>query len=119
MWYSFDFIHQTQVSSCVRAQPVGDDATMQRRLSLAEPIPTVSPDAYGAWTSAITILNTIYRQTSKTSRTLVGNKIIDHSDIMDIVGASPGAAPIASSFSTWHLASTDWAKQLQDETSNM
>ena len=34
--------------------------------------------------------------------TLVGYKIVDHSPI--------GAAPNASSFSTYHLASVDWAK---------
>ena len=39
-----------------------------------------------------------YRQTSNVNRTLVGNKIVDHSDG---VGASPvGAAPTTSSFST-------------------
>ena len=39
-----------------------------------------------------------YRKTSNTRRTLVGNKIVDHSDV---VGASPvGAAPTTSSFST-------------------
>ena len=39
-----------------------------------------------------------YRQVSDISRTLVGNKIVDHSDV---VGASPvGAAPTTSSFST-------------------
>ena len=39
-----------------------------------------------------------YRQVSNISSTLVGNKIVDHSDV---VGASPvGAAPIISSFST-------------------
>ena len=49
-----------------------------------------------------------YRKTSNISRTLVGNKIVDNSDV---VGASPvGAAPTTSSFSTWHLASMDWAK---------
>ena len=40
----------------------------------------------------------IYRQVSYIRRTLVGNKIVDHSDV---VGASPvGAAPTTSSFST-------------------
>ena len=40
----------------------------------------------------------IYRKTSNISHTLVGNKIVDNSDV---VGASPvGAAPITSSFST-------------------
>ena len=39
-----------------------------------------------------------YRQVSNISRTLVGNKIVHHSDV---VGASPvGAAPTTSSFST-------------------
>ena len=39
-----------------------------------------------------------YRQTSNIICTLVGNKIVDHSDV---VGASPvGAAPTTSSFST-------------------
>ena len=49
-----------------------------------------------------------YRQVSDIRRTLIGNKIFDH---LDVVGASPvGAAPTASSFSTEHLASMDWAK---------
>ena len=40
----------------------------------------------------------IYRKTSNIRLTLVGNKIVDHSDV---VGASPvGAAPTTSSFST-------------------
>ena len=39
-----------------------------------------------------------YRKVSNISRTLAGNKIVDHSDV---VGASPvGAAPTTSSFST-------------------
>ena len=39
-----------------------------------------------------------YRQVSNIKRTLVGNNIVDHSDV---VGASPvGAAPTTSSFST-------------------
>ena len=44
------------------------------------------------------ILMEMYRKTSNISRTLVGNKIVDNSDV---VGASPvGAAPTTSSFST-------------------
>ena len=40
----------------------------------------------------------IYRQVFNISHTLVGNEIVDHSDV---VGASPvGAAPTTSSFST-------------------
>ena len=39
-----------------------------------------------------------YRKVSNIRRTLAGNKIVDHSDV---VGASPvGAAPTTSSFST-------------------
>ena len=46
-----------------------------------------------------------YHKTSNISRTLIGNKIVDNSDV---VGASPiGAAPTTSSFSTLHLASMD------------
>ena len=49
-----------------------------------------------------------YCQTSKISHTLVGNKVVDHSNV---VGASPvTAAPITSLFSTQHLPSIDWAK---------
>ena len=48
------------------------------------------------------------RQTYNIRRTLVGNKIVDHSDV---VGTSPvSAAPTTSSFSTKHLASIDWTK---------
>ena len=53
------------------------------------------------WEIALVIsvsLYLTYRQVSIISRTLEGNKIVDHSDV---VGASPvGAAPTASSFST-------------------
>ena len=39
-----------------------------------------------------------YRKTSNIRRALIGNKIVDH---LDVVGASPvGAAPTTSSFST-------------------
>ena len=55
----------------------------------------------------------MYSQNSNISHTLVGNKIIDHSDA---VGASPvGAVPTTSSFSTQHLAWTDWQRQPRDE----
>ena len=50
----------------------------------------------------------IYRQTSDISHIFVGNKTVDHSNV---VGASPvGAAPTTFSFSTQHLALMDWAK---------
>ena len=59
-------------------------------------------------TSVTHFTNMDYRKTSNISRTLVGNKIVDNSDV---VGASPvGAASTTSSFSTAHLASMDWAK---------
>ena len=46
----------------------------------------------------VLIFHMYYRQVSNIRHTLVGNKIVDHSDV---VGASPvGAAPTTSSFST-------------------
>ena len=46
----------------------------------------------------ISIDNQVYRQVSNIRRVLVGNKMVDHSDV---VGALPvGAAPTTSSFST-------------------
>ena len=56
----------------------------------------------GRWVKWVTVTclswNGTYRKTSSISRTLVGNKIVDNSDV---VGASPvGAAPTTSSFST-------------------
>ena len=55
-----------------------------------------------------------YCQTSNIRNTLVGNKIVDH---LDVVGALlVGAAPTSSSFSTYHLAGQ---RQLQDETRNI
>ena len=46
----------------------------------------------------IRLSQSIHRQVSNIRRTLVVNKIVDHSDV---VGASPvGAAPTTSSFST-------------------
>ena len=50
-------------------------------------------DAMTPWDITVT-----YRQISNIIRTLVGNEIVGHSDV---VGASPvGAAPATSSFST-------------------
>ena len=49
-----------------------------------------------------------YRQTSDIKRTLIANKIVDHSDV---VGASPvGAVQTISSFSTWYLVLMNWAE---------
>ena len=47
----------------------------------------------------------IYRKASNYRRTLVRNKIVAHSDVVE---ASPvGAAPTTSSLSTKHMASMD------------
>ena len=49
-----------------------------------------------------------YYKTSNIRPTLIGYKIVDHSDV---VGASPvGAAPTTSSFTTQYRASIDWTK---------
>ena len=64
---------------------------------------TITNMVYGG-----TTLQYTYRQTSNLSRTLIGNKIVHHSDV---AGASPvGAAPTTSSFSIEDLASMDWVK---------
>ena len=53
----------------------------------------VAPAMEAMWSVSV-----MYRKPSNISRTLVGNKIVDHSDV---VGASPvGAAPTTSSFLT-------------------
>ena len=59
---------------------------------------------------------THYHKTANIRRTLAGNKLVDHSDV---VGAAPtGAAPITSSFSTLHLTSMDWAKETAKRDEN-
>ena len=74
---------------------------------LANSHPNLNEEVVEVWEWAFNIIN-IVRQKSNISRTLVGNKIVDYSDV---VGASPvGAAPTTSSFSTQHLASMGWAK---------
>ena len=53
----------------------------------------------------ISVMREKYSQTSNISCTLVGNRIVDHSDV---VGALPvGAAPTTTSFLTLHLTSID------------
>ena len=50
------------------------------------------------WITKKKVENSCHRKTFNISRTLVGNKIVDNSDV---VGASPvGAAPTTSSFLT-------------------
>ena len=64
---------------------------------MLSPIYAVFPILSYKWTTFVTGIYR-YRKTSYISRTLVGNKIIDNSDV---VGASPvAAAPTTSSFST-------------------
>ena len=51
-----------------------------------------------------------YREICDIKCILVGDKIVDQSDV---VGASPvDAAPTTASFSTEHQASIDWAKTI-------
>ena len=60
------------------------------------------------YTRLLNVFLQIYRQVSNIRRTLEGNEIVDHSDV---VGASPvGAASTTSSFSTQHLDSMGWAE---------
>ena len=62
------------------------------------PWPQTSEQMPATWEAWLLYDNTYYRKTSNIRRTLVDNKIVDHSDE---VGASPvGAAPTTSSFST-------------------
>ena len=58
-----------------------------------------------------------YRKTSNIRFTLVGNKIVDHSDVVE--AAPVGAAPTASSFSSSHLASRDSAKTAATQYENL
>ena len=90
------------------------DAHQPIRTSVSETKEAVYRPMRGAsWDEEQTTLwwnNTtkMYRKVSNIRHTLVGNKIVDHSDV---VGAWPvGAAPTTSSFSTQHLASRDSAK---------
>ena len=54
------------------------------------------------------IMFQMYRHISNISGTFVGNKSVGHPDV---VGASPvDAAPIASSFSSKHVAPMEWAE---------
>ena len=80
--------------------------TMGRNHSTMTPADLIVLELHGSINGPL--MFQIYRQVSNISRTLVGNKVVDHSDV---VGASPvGAAPTTSSFSTEHMASLDWAK---------
>ena len=67
------------------------------------------PPTLPAKSTKVTLVYEIkYLQTSNIRRIVVGNNIVDHSDV---VGASPiGSALATSSFSTYHTASEDWAK---------
>ena len=72
--------------------------------------PYIKKDISALRRVALYVTGDYYRKTSNISRTLLGNKIVDNSDV---VGASPvGAAPTTSSFSTKHLAPMDWARTI-------
>ena len=57
----------------------------------------------------------MYPQTSDIRHTLLGNKIVDHSDVVGT--ASSGAAPSTSSFLTWLQGIVQ--RQLQHKTRNI
>ena len=54
----------------------------------------------------------LYHLTSSISRTLVGNKIVDHPDV---VGAALLQLHLHSRLNTWY----QWISQRQDETGNI
>ena len=66
------------------------------------------------------MLHRKYRKTSNISRTLEGNKIVDHSDV-------DGASPVGATPTTFFIldlipgfnASMEGQRQLQDETRNI
>ena len=65
---------------------------------IIRPVDEASYPVFTPYISAAFVKIMAYRQISNISRTLIGNKIVDHSEV---VGASPvGAAPTTSSFST-------------------
>ena len=70
----------------------------------------LTPDPSKSW------CHEIYRQVSNISRTLVGNKIVDHSDVVE--ASLVGAAPTTSSFSTYQ-ASRDSAKTYARQYENL
>ena len=63
------------------------------------------------------IVLVIYRQTSNINHTLVGNKIVDHSNVV-------GASPVGTAPTTFHFQLNTWLqciaqRQLHDETQNI
>ena len=81
-----------KVCSCIMVKFTLEDRERQEHTGLAWMIDIIWMIGYNK-----------YNETSNISCTLVGNKIVDHSDV---VGALPvGTAPTTSSFSTLHLAS--------------
>ena len=78
-----------------------DDVAIKRRLLLAERLHRMTPAIWHQSNTPLYVtakINAIYRQTSNISRILVGNIIVNNSDVVE---ASPvGAAPTTSSLST-------------------
>ena len=84
------YVSKQTVKQTVKLSVICDDWTLMRRY--------YNKDSQGKYRSNVIFIFTMYRQVFNISRTLVGNKIVDHSDV---IGASPvGAAPTTSSFST-------------------
>ena len=81
--------------------PIYHDITYGTVITVAESEQDFRITTYTPYLTLMSELSGVYCEYHKTSNircTLVGNKIVDHSDV---VGASPvGAAPTASSFST-------------------
>ena len=67
-------------------------------LTRPNPLNLCCPATYLSQVTAVCYILRYYRKTANISRTLVGSKIVDNSDV---VGAAPvGAAPTTSSLST-------------------
>ena len=98
IWHSIAFLQRTDLLHALRAREVDICIALVSRYC----------DQTSKCVFVVSYVVLYYRIKFNIRRTLVGNKVVDHSDV---VGASPvGAAPTTFSFSTWHLASRDSAK---------
>ena len=106
----YDGLMQDSNMSIANALEILQSCTKTSNIYLLEiqVLPSLLTPAIDTGSPLVLPVMTNYRQTSNISRTLEGNKLVNHSDV---VGASPvGGAPTTSSFSTSHLASMDTAK---------
>ena len=69
---------------------------------------TKNPEGWIIQSKVYAKYKSIYRKTTNISHSLVGNKIVDHSDVVSTTPVGPALA--TCSFSTNHLASISWAK---------